>query len=80
VNEHGTDPNDADTDDGGVDDGIEVDRGTNPLDPSDDLPEEGGAGAYYGGCGACSSASGSGTGALWLGLLAVALVRRRRAA
>ena len=32
-----TDPNDADTDDGTVTDGIEVGRGTDPLDPSDDI-------------------------------------------
>ncbi len=31
-----TDPNDPDTDDGGVGDGDEVDNLTNPLDPSDD--------------------------------------------
>jgi hypothetical protein len=33
----GTDPTQADTDGGGVDDGTEVGRGTNRLDPSDDL-------------------------------------------
>jgi putative cell wall-binding protein len=33
-----TDPQDPDTDDGGVADGIETGRGTNPNDPSDDLP------------------------------------------
>jgi len=33
-----TNPLDADTDDGGIIDGVEVDRGTDPLDPSDDLP------------------------------------------
>ena len=33
-----TNPNDADTDDGGVPDGIETGRGTDPLDPSDDFP------------------------------------------
>lgn len=32
----GTDPNVADTDQGGVDDGTEIADGTNPLDPSDD--------------------------------------------
>lgn len=32
-----SDPNAFDTDDGGVDDGTEVGRGTDPLDPSDDL-------------------------------------------
>jgi hypothetical protein len=35
---YGTDPNKADTDAGGVDDGTEVANGTDPLDPSDDLP------------------------------------------
>jgi uncharacterized protein (TIGR03382 family) len=33
-----TDPTDPDTDNGTVDDGVEVNRGTNPLDPSDDIP------------------------------------------
>ncbi|MDP2339406.1 MAG: hypothetical protein Q8O67_00500 [Deltaproteobacteria bacterium] len=33
-----TDPTDADSDDGTVPDGTEVDRGSNPLDPSDDVP------------------------------------------
>ncbi len=33
---YGTNPNLADTDKGGVNDGIEILRGTNPLDPSDD--------------------------------------------
>ncbi len=35
-----TDPNDRDTDDGTVDDGTEVRRGTDPLDPSDDLIDD----------------------------------------
>jgi len=35
--QHGTDPNNADTDGGGVDDGDEVARGTDPLDPTDDF-------------------------------------------
>ena len=34
-----TDPNDEDTDDGTVPDGVEVNRGTDPLDPSDDLDD-----------------------------------------
>jgi hypothetical protein len=33
-----TDPNKADTDGGGVNDGEEVARGTDPLDPDDDIP------------------------------------------
>ncbi|MFT6399273.1 MAG: putative repeat protein (TIGR01451 family)/MYXO-CTERM domain-containing protein [Bradymonadia bacterium] len=35
-----TDPNDWDTDDGTVDDGTERRRGTDPLDPSDDLIDD----------------------------------------
>ena len=35
-----TDPADPDTDDGTVDDGTEVGRGTDPLDPSDDLLDD----------------------------------------
>jgi uncharacterized repeat protein (TIGR01451 family) len=33
-----TNPNDPDTDDGGVNDGVEVGRGSDPLDPADDFP------------------------------------------
>ena len=39
VYEHGTSPTDADTDDGGVEDGVEVERGSDPLDPADDFPD-----------------------------------------
>jgi len=39
VLKHKTDPLKADTDGGGVQDGEEVKRGTDPLDPSDDLPK-----------------------------------------
>ncbi len=38
VNTHGTDPLNPDTDGGGILDGDEVASGTDPLDPSDDLP------------------------------------------
>lgn len=38
VNTYKTDPADADTDGGSVQDGAEVARGTNPLDPRDDVP------------------------------------------
>lgn len=38
VKKYKTDPLRADTDGGGVDDGTEVKRGTNPLDPRDDMP------------------------------------------
>jgi len=34
---YGTDPYDPDTDDGGIMDGLEVSRGTAPLNPADDL-------------------------------------------
>jgi outer membrane protein OmpA-like peptidoglycan-associated protein len=39
VNKYKTDPLKADTDGGTVNDGTEVARGTNPLDPSDDIPK-----------------------------------------
>lgn len=39
VTHYGTDPNRADTDGGTVDDRVEVRRGSDPLDPSDDVPE-----------------------------------------
>ena len=39
---YGTDPLAMDTDEGGVPDGDEVDRGTDPLDPSDDYSDPGG--------------------------------------
>ena len=38
VQTYKTDPTDADTDGGSVPDGAEVTRGTNPLDPRDDVP------------------------------------------
>jgi hypothetical protein len=37
VNVHGTDPLDADTDDDGLVDGLEVDLGLDPLDPDSDV-------------------------------------------
>lgn len=40
VNTHKTDPLKSDTDAGTVNDGTEVTRGTNPLDPSDDVPKK----------------------------------------
>jgi len=39
VNKYKTDPLKADTDGGTVNDGIEATRGTNPLDPADDVPK-----------------------------------------
>lgn len=38
INRYKTDPRKMDTDRGTVADGLEVERGTNPLDPDDDLP------------------------------------------
>jgi hypothetical protein len=75
VHEHGTDPTKADTDDGGVPDGEEIDRGTDPLDGSDDLPLDM---VYKGGCDCDQTgASGSARFALAGLLLAVGLSRRR---
>ena len=37
MEEYKTDPNDPDTDDGGIKDGIEVANGANPLDADDDI-------------------------------------------
>ena len=37
ITNYKTDPLKADTDDGSVDDFTEVNRGTNPLDPEDDV-------------------------------------------
>ncbi|MCB9746562.1 MAG: MYXO-CTERM sorting domain-containing protein, partial [Alphaproteobacteria bacterium] len=86
---------DADTDDGGVPDGAEVDAGTDPLDPSDDVevPDDTGPGAddtgaddpgkFTGGGGcSCTTAEGEGPGAgSWLALLGLlGLLRRRRQA
>ncbi|ATB48542.1 Ig-like domain-containing protein [Corallococcus macrosporus] len=64
-----TDPNDADTDDGGASDGEEVTGGTDPLDSNDDFTVSGH------GC----STSGAGTLApLALWLLALPMLRRLR--
>jgi MYXO-CTERM domain-containing protein len=90
VYDHGTDPNDNDTDGGGTSDGAEVVTGTDPLDPTDDHPEldemvEGGGyldGDYSGGktgC-ACTTADDAAPSGLWAGLLAglaVLGIRRR---
>jgi len=40
VNKYKTNPLVKDTDKGSIDDGTEVRRGTNPLDPSDDVPKQ----------------------------------------
>ncbi|MDP1914940.1 MAG: tandem-95 repeat protein [Myxococcales bacterium] len=63
-----TDPNTADTDGGGANDGIERQRGSNPLDKLDDLEVRGG-----GGCGQAP------TGLLLVGLFVMLGLRRRRA-
>ena len=74
---YGTDPYMADTDGGGVPDGEEVDRRTDPLDPGDD------PGAYEvtgGSAFTCSSTSTDGSG--WFGIMAalagLVFIRRRR--
>jgi outer membrane protein OmpA-like peptidoglycan-associated protein len=66
VNDGETDPNVADSDGGGTNDGTEVMRGTNPLDKFDDLEVRGGGG--------CSQAP---AGLLLGALLALAFRRRR---
>jgi MYXO-CTERM domain-containing protein len=73
-----TDPNDPDTDDGGVPDGEEVERGSNPLDPTDDFPAAEGrlaGSAFWADCSTGGEADGA-----WplLALLPLALARRRR--
>jgi len=66
---YGTDPDKADTDGGGADDGDEVALGFDPLDPSDDVA--------VGGCQAgCHTGPGGSPAAALLGL--VGLLRRRR--
>jgi len=73
-----TDPLDPDTDDGGISDGDEVSVGTDPLDGSDDSPQEvvvsGGA---LGGCAA--SVDDGTTSSLWLfALIGLLGLSRRR--
>jgi MYXO-CTERM domain-containing protein len=60
-----------------VNDGDEVDAGTDPLDPTDDV-QTGGPGAYFGGCGACSTGGSPAGGVAGLLLLGGMLARRRR--
>ncbi|MBN1947478.1 MAG: DUF4215 domain-containing protein [Bradymonadales bacterium] len=72
-----TDPNNWDTDSGTVGDGVEVHRGTDPLNPYDDLPKRLTGGELCG----CSSTSQSTPVSLTLTLLAalaVTSLRRRR--
>jgi uncharacterized protein (TIGR03382 family) len=78
--ELGLDPLNPDTDGGGVPDGEEVQRGSDPLDPSDDQafttePPEALSGRYLGGCGCASTDGGLSVG--WL-LLLLGVARRRR--
>ncbi|NIS32224.1 MAG: hypothetical protein GWO04_20720 [Actinobacteria bacterium] len=70
-----SDPRDPDTDAGGVSDGDEVMRGSDPLDDRDD-PLPGlvtGGGVLY-----CGASSGRGASGLWVLGLALVLLRRRR--
>jgi MYXO-CTERM domain-containing protein len=72
-----------------VDDGTEVERGTDPLDPSDDFPcgvdeecDTGALGEYKGGWGGCAcsaDASSRGAGLAWLlaSLSGLVIARRR---
>lgn len=74
-----TDPNDPDTDDGSVWDGVEVFRGTDPLDPSDDIGDS--FMVTGGGCDCSTASTGSERGTAWLLALAMGLIavaRRRR--
>jgi len=66
-----TDPTKKDTDGGSVDDGAELKQGTNPLDPSDDIIDEGGC--SVGGRKPVSEALG-----LALVLMLLLAARRRR--
>jgi len=72
----GTDPRDADTDNGGVPDGEEVERGSDPLDSVDDPGPRTVSGGGLFTPGACS-ASGRGAHGFWLFLLGALLLRRR---
>ena len=64
-----TDPAYADTDEGGVADGREVRRGTDPRDPSDDRKDRGGCG--------CGSAAPGGAEFGIVALIGLAIRRRR---
>lgn len=90
VNQYMTDPYNPDSDGGGVDDGVEIAQGTNPLDPSDDVVSSGAGGEggalpkaitfRFAGGGCSCQAEGSQTTGLWAWLAAVAVagLRRRR--
>ncbi|MCK6524090.1 MYXO-CTERM sorting domain-containing protein [Myxococcota bacterium] len=75
VNEHGTDPLSSDSDDGGVGDSEEIERGSDPLDSTDDdLPRS----STKGGGLSCSSTPDAGLGLGLVGLLGLIATRRRR--
>jgi uncharacterized protein (TIGR03382 family) len=69
-----------------VPDGQEVVNGSDPLDPSDDMPTTTDTttevpplkGDYLGGCADGCSSSGGSPGIAWLALGLVGLLRRRR--
>ena len=75
-----TDPLKADTDGGSVDDGTEVNRGTDPLDPSDDKPAVAGPTEDDGGCSCRVSRAPASPWLLGLSLLGLLLRRRSRRA
>ena len=71
-----TDPNSGDTDEGGVRDGIEIGRGTDPLDPRDDSPDVVAPEAC--GCRMGLPLSGPGWLLQTLAILSLALIGRRQ--
>ncbi len=79
VDEHGSDPLVADTDGGSVDDGTEVYRGTDPLDPTDDVSDANAGGQYLGGgCNTAASVPGALPAAAGLASALSAVFARRR--
>jgi uncharacterized protein (TIGR03382 family) len=78
-----TDPLDPDSDDGGVEDGAEVGRGTDPLNLCDDLEDncneriEGGV--YRGRVCGCDGLGGAAPLPLALSLALLVALRRRKA-
>ena len=80
VVEYETDPTNPDTDEGGVSDGDEIAQGTDPNNPSDDIPEDdvpiASGGKVDAGCAGDTTGAPVGLWALLVGVL-LPLVRRR---